>query len=139
VQEFRHRIYRRRAICYLVAAADAIAMPLHTDAEVRRMLAIRKAASVGGSPSLTTSSTNSNGTAIRGGCRTKRQQFGHRHMMRRFPPPWRIDETEACFIVKDHAGQALAYVYFEDEGRTAIGSHSRPLVRLDRGLSKDIN
>jgi hypothetical protein len=34
---------------------------------------------------------------------------------RRFPPPWTVDETDACFIVKDHGGQALAYVYFEDE------------------------
>jgi hypothetical protein len=32
---------------------------------------------------------------------------------RRFPPPWTIDEAnDACFIVK---GQALAYVYFENE------------------------
>ena len=34
---------------------------------------------------------------------------------RRFPPPWTADETDACFIVKDHNGQAMAYVYFEDE------------------------
>ncbi len=34
---------------------------------------------------------------------------------RRFPPPWFSEETEACFIVRDHNGQALAYVYFEDE------------------------
>jgi hypothetical protein len=34
---------------------------------------------------------------------------------RRFPPPWSVEETGACFIVKDHAGQSLAYVYFEDE------------------------
>ena len=34
---------------------------------------------------------------------------------RRFPPPWSIDELEACFVVKDSAGQKLAYVYFEDE------------------------
>jgi hypothetical protein len=34
---------------------------------------------------------------------------------RRFPPPWTVEETDACFIVKDHNGQALAYVYFEDE------------------------
>ena len=33
---------------------------------------------------------------------------------RRFPPPWSVvDENAACFIVKDHVGQALAYVYFE--------------------------
>jgi hypothetical protein len=34
---------------------------------------------------------------------------------RRFPPPWTAEETDACFIVRDHNGQALAYVYFEDE------------------------
>ena len=34
---------------------------------------------------------------------------------RRFPPPWSVEELDACFIVKDHNGQALAYVYFEDE------------------------
>jgi hypothetical protein len=38
----------------------------------------------------------------------------------RFPPPWSVEETEACFIVRDASGQALAYVYFEDEpGRRA--------------------
>jgi len=36
-------------------------------------------------------------------------------MPRRFPPPWSVEETDACFIVKDRAGQALAYVYFEHE------------------------
>ena len=34
---------------------------------------------------------------------------------RRFPPPWTIEETDACFIVRDANGQALAYVYFEEE------------------------
>jgi hypothetical protein len=35
---------------------------------------------------------------------------------RRFPPPWSIaDYNDACFIVSDRNGQALAYVYFEDE------------------------
>ena len=36
-------------------------------------------------------------------------------MPRRFPPPWSVEELDACFIVRDHNGQALAYVYFEDE------------------------
>ncbi len=36
--------------------------------------------------------------------------------MRRFPPPWTIDEhNDACFIVTDAAGQPLGYFYFEDE------------------------
>jgi hypothetical protein len=34
---------------------------------------------------------------------------------RRFPPPWSAEEQDACFVVRDHNGQALAYVYFEDE------------------------
>ena len=35
---------------------------------------------------------------------------------RKFPPPWSIEElNDACFIVKDSAGQKLAYVYFEEE------------------------
>jgi hypothetical protein len=36
--------------------------------------------------------------------------------MRRFPPPWTIDEAnDACFIVRDNTRQALGYFYFEDE------------------------
>jgi hypothetical protein len=39
---------------------------------------------------------------------------------RRFPPPWTVEEHPACYIVRDHDGQALAYVYFEEEtGRRA--------------------
>jgi hypothetical protein len=29
---------------------------------------------------------------------------------RRFPPLWSIEELEACFVVRDHSGQVLAYV-----------------------------
>jgi hypothetical protein len=41
---------------------------------------------------------------------------------RRFPPPWSFEEyNDACFIVRDHSGQTLAYVYFEDEpGRRSL-------------------
>ena len=42
---------------------------------------------------------------------------------RRFPPPWIVEELDACFIVRDHTGQALAYVYFEEEpGRRSAAS-----------------
>jgi hypothetical protein len=34
---------------------------------------------------------------------------------RRFPPPWTVEELDACFVVRDSNGQQLAYVYFENE------------------------
>jgi hypothetical protein len=57
---------------------------------------------------------------------------------RRFLPPWTADETDACFIVKNHNGQALAYVYFQasdvdssesgPDGRRCWGHLKRPLL-----------
>ena len=48
---------------------------------------------------------------------------------RRFLPPWSVEELDACFVVRDHGGQQLAHVYFEDEpGR-------RSAAKL---LSKDV-
>jgi hypothetical protein len=44
-------------------------------------------------------------------------------MPRRFPPPWTVEETNACFIVRDANGQALAYVYFEDEPGRRSAAH----------------
>ena len=34
---------------------------------------------------------------------------------RRFPPPWSVEELDACFVVRDQNGQQLAYVYYESE------------------------
>jgi hypothetical protein len=34
---------------------------------------------------------------------------------RRFSKPWKAEETDACFIIRDRNGQALAYVYYEEE------------------------
>jgi hypothetical protein len=34
---------------------------------------------------------------------------------RHFSPPWSAEENGACFIIRDRSGQALAYVYFEEE------------------------
>jgi hypothetical protein len=42
---------------------------------------------------------------------------------RRFLPPWEIEDNGACFIVRDHSGQALAYLYYENEsGRRAAAN-----------------
>jgi hypothetical protein len=45
---------------------------------------------------------------------------------RRFPPPWSVEETQPCFIVRDSNGQALAFVYFED---SPAGAAASPLTR----------
>ena len=42
---------------------------------------------------------------------------------RRFPPPWIAEETDACFIIRDHNGYALAYVYFEEEPGRRAAAH----------------
>jgi hypothetical protein len=36
---------------------------------------------------------------------------------RRFPPPWSVEDFSACLVVKDHEGQSLVYVYYEEEPR----------------------
>jgi hypothetical protein len=45
---------------------------------------------------------------------------------RRFPPPWSVEETDACFIVRDGKGQTLAYAYFEDEPGRRAATHLLP-------------
>jgi hypothetical protein len=42
---------------------------------------------------------------------------------RRFPSPWIAEETDACFIIRDHSGYALAYVYFEEEPGRRSAAH----------------
>jgi hypothetical protein len=50
---------------------------------------------------------------------------------RRFPLPWSIDEENtACFIVRDHDGKSLAYVYFEGGTRPAIGGQDTHAGRV---------
>ena len=34
---------------------------------------------------------------------------------RRFPPSWFAEQQPACFVVRDNNGQALTYVYYEEE------------------------
>ena len=50
---------------------------------------------------------------------------------RRFPAPWEIDDNGACFIIRDHNGRALAYLYYEEEPgrRSAANSLTRDEAR----------
>jgi hypothetical protein len=46
---------------------------------------------------------------------------------RRFPPPWIVEELDACFIVKDASGQKLGYFYYEEEpGRRSEAKLLKP-------------
>jgi hypothetical protein len=49
----------------------------------------------------------------RGLAASMRDEFGS--ATRRFPPPWSIVENPESFVITDATGQALAYLYFEDE------------------------
>ena len=52
-------------------------------------------------------------------------------------PPWTIDEANnACFIVRDANGQALAYVYFEDEPGRRAAAH---LLTRDEARRNAVN
>ncbi len=43
----------------------------------------------------------------------------------RFPPPWYVEETGACFVVRDSNGQALAYCQAPGAGARAISGEDR--------------
>jgi len=51
---------------------------------------------------------------------------------RRFPPPWSVEELDACFVVRDSNGQQIAYVYFENEPgrRSALQPHLALKLRI---------
>jgi hypothetical protein len=53
----------------------------------------------------------------------------------RFPSPWTVKEQDVCFVVGDHNGQQVAYVYFEDEPgrRSAAKLLTEDEARPDRG------
>ena len=51
-------------------------------------------------------------------------------MTTRLPPPWSVEEQDACYVVRDHHGQQLAYVYFEDEPGRGSADKSELLRRL---------
>jgi hypothetical protein len=59
---------------------------------------------------------------------------GTRAAQRPFPLPWTAEEPDACFIVRDASGQALAYVYFEGDSR-AKRSLAKVCGTAESGLS----
>ena len=53
---------------------------------------------------------------------------------RRFPPPWSVEETDSCYIVRDANEQALAYVYFEGGAGAAGGGQGGR--RMNKGAGR---
>jgi len=54
-----------------------------------------------------------------------------------FPAPWSVEELDGCIIVWDRDGQAITYVYFEDDPRRR--SLAKLLTRDDaRRIAADI-
>jgi hypothetical protein len=51
--------------------------------------------------------------------------------IRRFPPPWMIDDNGSCFIVKEDDGHALACAYYENQpgSRSAANLMTRDKAR----------
>jgi hypothetical protein len=45
---------------------------------------------------------------------------------RPFPPPRTVEGKDGYFIIRDNNGQALAYVYFEDEPTASGGQTPHP-------------
>jgi hypothetical protein len=49
---------------------------------------------------------------------------------RRFPPPWTVEELDACFVVRDVNGEVLAHVYCEEAAAKLL---SKDEARRNRG------
>jgi len=56
----------------------------------------------------------------------------------RFPPPWTVEETPSCFIVRDANGQALNYTYYYSEEMSLSGEQHDPLGMLTKDEARFI-
>jgi len=56
----------------------------------------------------------------------------------RFPPPWTVEETPSCFIVRDANGQALNYTYYFTEEMSLGGEQYDPLTMLTKDEARRI-
>jgi hypothetical protein len=48
---------------------------------------------------------------------------------RRFPPPWSVEELDACFVVRDHSGQKRAAKLLTKDGGERAEVHSAAIKK----------
>jgi hypothetical protein len=56
---------------------------------------------------------------------------------RRFPPPWSVEELDACFVVQDSSGQKLGYFYYEEEPGRRMAYHCHDVTMSTRPRAQD--
>ena len=64
-------------------------------------------------------------------------------MPRRFPPPWTAEQIPGGYVVKDAAGQALAYVYARETKQQAETASYRRWTKLagsyyEKGIGRSL-
>jgi hypothetical protein len=50
---------------------------------------------------------------------------------RRSPPPWSVEELDACFVVRDVNGEELAYVYCEEAAAKLLSKDEARTIRSE--------
>jgi hypothetical protein len=57
----------------------------------------------------------------------------------RFPPPWAVEETPVCFVVRDCSGHAFAHVYCEDNPASKLPTpeEARQIAAKVASLSRE--
>ena len=57
--------------------------------------------------------------------------------LRRFPPPWKIEENTESFVVVDGRGQQLAFLYYEGHsGRCPPSGSTDEAWRIARAITR---
>jgi hypothetical protein len=56
---------------------------------------------------------------------------------RPFPPPWSLEDTGTCFVVKDSSRQKLGYFYYEEErGRRSTAKSLSEARRIAANVAR---
>jgi hypothetical protein len=54
------------------------------------------------------------------------------------PPPWTVEETSACFVLRDANGEVLAYVYCEEAAAKLLSKDEARRVAVNIAKLPDL-